>query len=125
MCNSVAAFVRSNSRAVSLAYYYRSIPMVSHFYYCVMSMSSNVIKMEIGRDRSLRTHKTRAAVKLEQSPPQFSYRGINYTFVNCQRKLLEELKCTICLELVSDPVQTSCGHLFCGECIKGIKNLPS
>ena len=53
-----------------------------------------------------------------------SYRGVPYRFVGTKRKLLEELKCPICLELVSDPVQTSCGHLFCGECIRGIRQCP-
>ena len=47
----------------------------------------------------------------------YSYRGVEYQFVSTAKQLLDELKCPICLELVSDPVQTSCGHLFCGKCI--------
>ena len=40
------------------------------------------------------------------------------------RQFLDELKCPICLELVSDPVQTSCGHLFCGKCIGTLRICP-
>ena len=54
----------------------------------------------------------------------YSYRGVEYEFVNTQTELLEELKCPICLELVSDPVQTDCGHLFCGKCIQEPKTCP-
>ena len=55
---------------------------------------------------------------------QFSYKGVCYTFVGMQSEHLEELKCSICLELVSDPVQTSCGHLFCGKCITETETCP-
>ena len=54
----------------------------------------------------------------------YSYRGEDYEFVNTEKHFLEELKCSICLELVSDPVQTSCGHLFCGKCIKEAETCP-
>ena len=59
-----------------------------------------------------------------QSLLQFSYNDVNYTFVDCPRKILEELKCRICMKLVFNPVQTSCGHLFCGKCIKGTETCP-
>ena len=54
----------------------------------------------------------------------YSFQGVEYEFVDTQRQLLEELKCGICLELVSDAVQTSCGHLFCGKCILGTNTCP-
>ena len=54
----------------------------------------------------------------------YNYSGVQYEFVDTQAELLEELKCAICPELVSDPVQTSCGHLFCEECIEDIQECP-
>ena len=54
----------------------------------------------------------------------YSYKGTDYEFVNIGKHFLEELKCPICLELVSDPVQTSCGHLFCGKCVKEAESCP-
>ena len=55
----------------------------------------------------------------------YSYKGIEYEFVNIPNEFLEELQCPICLELVSDPVQTSCGHLFCGKCIEELMKCPT
>ena len=46
----------------------------------------------------------------------YRYRGVEYEFVNVQTEILEEVKCPACLELVSDPLQTSCGHLLCRKC---------
>ena len=54
----------------------------------------------------------------------YSYKGEEYEFVYTQTELLDELKCPICWELVSDPVKTSCRHVFCGECIEGIQQCP-
>ena len=48
-----------------------------------------------------------------------TFQGVDYTLVLKQGESVEDLKCPICQELVNDPVLTSCGHLFCIECIKG------
>ena len=53
-----------------------------------------------------------------------SYRGVQYEFVGIEKQSLDELKCPVCLQLVSDPVQTSCGHLFCDECMEGLNVCP-
>ena len=45
-----------------------------------------------------------------------SYKGQDYTFVDQREDYLKELECPICQGIVSDPLQTSCGHLFCTEC---------
>ena len=55
----------------------------------------------------------------------YSYNGVEYQFVNTPKEFLDKLQCPICWELVSDPVQTSCGHLFCGRCIQETKTCPT
>ena len=49
---------------------------------------------------------------------QCSYQGKEYTILVRDPDRLHELKCPICLELVHEAKQTSCGHLFCTGCIK-------
>ena len=50
---------------------------------------------------------------------RFTFKGKNYLFFGEPRRNLEDLVCPICQDIASEPVQTSCGHLFCGECLKG------
>ena len=54
----------------------------------------------------------------------FSYKGKEYLFVEENRNL-EVLQCPVCFEIVLEPVQTSCGHLFCEKCIRGVAKCPA
>ena len=63
-----------------------------------------------------------AAASLEFS---FSYKGKEYQFVEETKKNLESLQCPVCLEIVLEPVQTSCGHLFCKKCVRGVTKCPT
>ena len=48
----------------------------------------------------------------------FSYQGVDYEFIDETKKNLEDLVCPICQEILSDPLITSCGHLFCRMCLE-------
>ena len=54
----------------------------------------------------------------------FSYKGKEYLFVEETKKNLETLQCPVCFEIVLEPIQTSCGHLFCKKCVEGIAICP-
>ena len=56
--------------------------------------------------------------------PKFSYKEREYTFVDTQLQTLEDLRCPTCKKLVCDPVQTSCGHVFCEKCMEGTRTCP-
>lgn len=55
---------------------------------------------------------------------QFSYRGKEYRFISETKQNLETFVCPVCFEIVSEPLQTSCGHLFCKRCISALKKCP-
>ena len=65
------------------------------------------------------THKMAASLEFT-----FSYKGKEYLFVEETKKTLEALQCPVCFEIVMEPVQTSCGHLFCKKCIEGVATCP-
>ena len=54
----------------------------------------------------------------------FSYKGKEYQFVEETKKNLDTLQCPVCFEIVLEPVQTSCGHLFCKKCVRGTTKCP-
>ena len=54
----------------------------------------------------------------------FSYKGREYLFVE-EKRNLEVLQCPVCFEIVLEPVQTSCGHLFCKRCVEGVTRCPA
>ena len=45
-----------------------------------------------------------------------SYKEQDYIFVDQPEENLKDLECPICQDIVSEPLLTSCGHLFCREC---------
>ena len=50
-----------------------------------------------------------------------SYKGQDYIFVGQLEDHLKQLECPICCDIVSEPLQTTCGHLFCRECYRRLR----
>ena len=63
--------------------------------------------------------------KMAASLLKYSYKGLEYAFVDAPVRLLEKAKCPVCLEIVRKPVSTSCNHLFCSDCIRRRPNCPT
>ena len=58
---------------------------------------------------------------------KYSYCSKEYQFISKDKSFVERYLCPICHEILNEPVQTSCGHLFCGKCLRRVqsKNCPS
>lgn len=41
------------------------------------------------------------------------------------RGLAQQFVCAVCLHIVDEPVQTPCGHVFCGECLDPLQLCPT
>ena len=50
-----------------------------------------------------------------------TFKGQEYVFVDQLEDYLAELECPICNNIVNEPLQTSCGHLFCKKCYHRVK----
>ena len=70
------------------------------------------------------THKGRGvtkdneAIMSAEDRGKFIFQGVEYEFIDETKKNLEDLVCPICQEILSDPLITSCGHLFCRMCLE-------
>ena len=62
---------------------------------------------------------------MAESVVKYTYKGTEYCFVSKDPAQIEDFKCPICLELVFEPVLTSCGHLFCQRCVAGQTRCPT
>ena len=73
-----------------------------------------------GTSRSLNTPVVPVILK-------YSYCNKEYQFITHVESFVERFLCSICQEILYEPVQTSCGHLFCKKCLKRVrsKNCPS
>ena len=68
---------------------------------------------------STRMASTTNAVQICRAEKIYSYKGVEYTFVDT---VPEDLVCPICCELLDEAQQTPCGHLFCKKCLRKTTN---
>ena len=70
---------------------------------------------------------TRDAIvfKMADSLVTHSYKGTEYSVITNDPAQVQDLKCPVCLELIVDPVLTTCGHLFCQRCVTGLRTCPT
>eukprot|EP00002_Diphylleia_rotans_P005115 TRINITY_DN1415_c0_g1_i2.p1 TRINITY_DN1415_c0_g1~~TRINITY_DN1415_c0_g1_i2.p1 ORF type:complete len:821 (-),score=155.97 TRINITY_DN1415_c0_g1_i2:424-2886(-) len=65
-------------------------------------------------------HPTPAAKRLAMSPPKTDLLtpcSVDEISQHVREQILEELNCVLCMELIWQPVTTSCGHTFCRSCL--------
>ena len=53
-------------------------------------------------------------VQEKRQLPSYSFQGVEYSFFE---PVPDELLCPICREVLNEPLQTTCGHLFCKKCL--------
>jgi hypothetical protein len=56
------------------------------------------------------------------SGPQTASAVLKQTNYESIPPIEKELECAICTDICVDPVMTSCGHLFCKQCLQNINN---
>lgn len=52
------------------------------------------------------------------------FRGRDYIVLDAPACVLENLKCTACQQLLSEPVSTVCRHFFCEDCVSDLSSCP-
>ena len=113
----------------TIIHIYINIRFTSHQGVYVMRFMHSLCRYTnnlVGESHQLTTKHSRLKMTAV-SPSKYSYCGKKYQFICKEKSLVERYLCPICKEVVCEPVQTSCGHLFCGRCLKRVpsKNCPS
>ena len=82
-----------------------------------MTTLSSVVSRKKGRDSATADKRLRES----RTAMNYTYKDREFVFVDQLQQYLEELLCPICHEIVEEPQQTTCGHLFCKKCIHGVR----